>query len=581
MDHASSFGCRVTFPGCAGSENQNVPTESHVTALDAGLQALAESRWAQARDWFEAALREGEAPEALEGLSWAGWWADDAPLVFDARERAYRLYRRRRQMVDAARMAIWLAIDHLDFNGSLAVANGWLRRAGRLLDGSGTTPEHGWLAFQEGYISQMSGDFAGAQQRAREAADIGRRFAVADLEMLGLALEGSALVGTARIADGMRCLDEATATALEGEASVPISCAWAFCFLVSSCLEVRDYQRAFEWSDRIAQFAERHQSRYMLGFCRSHYGAVHLSRGRWADAEAEILAAIDAYERSRPAMTGEALAWLAELRRRQGRRDEAAELLERAGGGLGVQLCQARLALDHGDAQRAIDLAERGLRQVPAGSPAAAAALELLVRARSQRGELAEAASAATALEETAARAETLPMRASALLARGLLAAAQGDLDLARQALEDAVGAFDRSGARFEALTARLDLAAILARSGRPDGADAEARAALRGLDALGAEHEASRARQMVVQLGEPGAPAGSATAASLTPREREVLGLVTRGMTNRQIAAHLVVSEHTVHRHVTNLLRKLDVPSRSAAAALAARIGLASNEAT
>jgi DNA-binding NarL/FixJ family response regulator len=53
------------------------------------------------------------------------------------------------------------------------------------------------------------------------------------------------------------------------------------------------------------------------------------------------------------------------------------------------------------------------------------------------------------------------------------------------------------------------------------------------------------------------------------------VLEQLARGLTNRQIAEQLVVSEHTVHRHVTNLLRKLDLPSRTAAAAYAARSGL------
>jgi DNA-binding NarL/FixJ family response regulator len=53
------------------------------------------------------------------------------------------------------------------------------------------------------------------------------------------------------------------------------------------------------------------------------------------------------------------------------------------------------------------------------------------------------------------------------------------------------------------------------------------------------------------------------------------VLSLLAEGLTNRQIAERLVVSEHTVHRHVTNILRKLDLPSRSAAAARAAQAGL------
>ncbi len=563
---------------CADPENQEVRSNTHAALLDAGIRALAESRWTDAKQSFEAALRKHEVPAALEGLSWAGWWLDDAALVFDSRDRAYRLYRQRRQTTDAARMAIWLAIDHLDFNGAVAVASGWLRRAGRLLKEVEPAPEHGWLAFQEGYLAMTTGDVATAMVRAREAAETGRRFRIADLEMLGLALEGSALVASTRVADGMRCLDEATATALEGEASVPISCAWAFCFLVSSCLDVRDYQRAYDWSDRIAEFAERHESRYMLGFCRSHYGAVHLSRGRWADAEAEILKAIEAYERSRPAMAGDALGWLAELRRRQGRLDEAAALLVRAGDSLGSRLCQARLALDRGLDGRAIELAERCVRQMPEGSPQVAPALELLVRARAARGDLAEAASAASDLMATAERADTSPMRAGALVAEGLLATARGDHDRARRALEDAVSGFERSGAVFDALTARLDLATVLVAMGRPESAEAEARVALRGLEALGAEQAVALARQLIGRRDVSRSRAPQAL--PITPREREVLRFVALGWTNRQIAAHLVVSEHTVHRHVTNLLRKLDVPSRSAAAALAARSGLLPYEA-
>jgi DNA-binding NarL/FixJ family response regulator len=53
------------------------------------------------------------------------------------------------------------------------------------------------------------------------------------------------------------------------------------------------------------------------------------------------------------------------------------------------------------------------------------------------------------------------------------------------------------------------------------------------------------------------------------------VLCLLAEGLTNRQISDRLVVSEHTVHRHVTNILRKLGLPSRTAAAAHAVRAGL------
>jgi ATP/maltotriose-dependent transcriptional regulator MalT len=60
-----------------------------------------------------------------------------------------------------------------------------------------------------------------------------------------------------------------------------------------------------------------------------------------------------------------------------------------------------------------------------------------------------------------------------------------------------------------------------------------------------------------------------------LTKRELEVLRLVAKGMSNQEIAASLVVSEHTVHRHVSNVFGKLGVSSRAAAVAQAAQLGL------
>ncbi|MHB8643305.1 MAG: alpha/beta fold hydrolase [Gaiellaceae bacterium] len=65
------------------------------------------------------------------------------------------------------------------------------------------------------------------------------------------------------------------------------------------------------------------------------------------------------------------------------------------------------------------------------------------------------------------------------------------------------------------------------------------------------------------------------AAAEELTPRERDVLRLVAEGLSDADIARQLVLSPHTVHRHVANILRKLDLHSRAAAAAHAARAGL------
>src|SRR5262249_18072946 len=91
-----------------------------------GDDALARGAWTEARDAFEVALRAREGPETLEGLGIAAWWLDLADVVFDVRERAYRLYIERDDRVGAARVAVWLAWDCWAFRGENAVANGWL-----------------------------------------------------------------------------------------------------------------------------------------------------------------------------------------------------------------------------------------------------------------------------------------------------------------------------------------------------------------------------------------------------------------------------------------------------------------------
>jgi DNA-binding NarL/FixJ family response regulator len=67
----------------------------------------------------------------------------------------------------------------------------------------------------------------------------------------------------------------------------------------------------------------------------------------------------------------------------------------------------------------------------------------------------------------------------------------------------------------------------------------------------------------------------GAAARSVLSARESEILLLVADGLSNKQIAAQLTLSVHTVHRHVANILVKLGVPSRAAAAAYAAKHGL------
>lgn len=542
--------------------------------LAGAWQALEQARWQDARALFARACRTDDRGEALEGLSWAAWWLDDADTVFEARLGAYRAYSRTGHARAAARLAIWLAIDHLDFHGTVAVANGWARRAARLLQTEPPAPEHGWLAFFEGYLALAGCDTDHAEALGRRTADLGGQLRVPDLQMLGLALAGAAQVACARVREGMDCLDEATAIALEAPARVPIAGAWACCFLVSACTAVRDFERAVAWCDRIMTFAERYGSRYMLAFCRGEYAAVHMWRGEWGEAEALLTASVEDFSSSRPAMTAAPLAGLADLRRRQGRWQEALALLGKAGTSDTTRLCRARLHLDRGETGSAAALAERLLRQIPPRRGLdRAPALEVLVRARVARGELEAADTGIDELRAIAVRAGSEALQAAVELCAGIRAAAGGDHAGARSLLEDAVDRYERAGGVFEAATARLELATSLLVLGLADEAARELRAAQETAGVLGATNLMACARRMA-----PPPAAGGGTACApmpVTQRERQVLALVAAGLTNREIARRLSLSEHTVHRHVTNILRKLDLPSRTAAAARAVRLGL------
>ena len=183
-----------------------------------GDDALARGAWADARAAFEAALRDHETADTLEGLGLAAWWLDLSEVVFDARERAYRLFLASERPLDAARVAVWLAWDCWAFRGESAVANGWLERARRLLDGHADCVERSWLENRAGALVLLE---EGDPDRAFAHATNGIRAAQAvhnvDLEMLNRAIGGLALVASGAIATGMGALDEVNAAVLSGE----------------------------------------------------------------------------------------------------------------------------------------------------------------------------------------------------------------------------------------------------------------------------------------------------------------------------------------------------------------------------
>ena len=137
---------------------------------------------------------------------------------------------------------------------------------------------------------------------------------------------------------------------------------------------------------------------------------------------------------------------------------------------------------------------------------------------------------------------------------------------------------YEKSGAPFETARTRLELARVLERLNRTDAAVAEVTRAIDQLTRLDARAELSAAqaiRDRLASSAEPRLSTAGRDKSGLTAREIEVLRLISSGLSNQAIAQRLCISEHTVHRHVANTLSKLDVPSRSAAVAHAARLGL------
>jgi ATP/maltotriose-dependent transcriptional regulator MalT len=541
--------------------------------LSAGREALSRGEWEQARAYFKAAHDGDESAEAIEALAMAAWWLGDGQLTIDSRERAYRRYREGDNAVGAARMATWLAWDCLAFRGEPAVARGWLQRAHRLLDGRGLVPEHGWLAIREGeFAFVLENDVEATRRLAQRARAIGSSVEVLDIELSALGLEGLALASEGKITDGIRQLDEASAAAIAGEMSELWAAGRTCCYMITACERVRDLERASQWCHRMLEFAERWQIRDLFAVCRAHYGAILVWRGTWDEAEETFETAMREFAGSRPGMTFEALVRRAELRWRQGRFDEAAELFHQVEFHPYAQLGLAHIALDGGDAALAAERTERFLRKLGTDSRLQRApGLDLYARALVAQGEAERARGAVNELQGLLAEVDTDSLRASALAVDGVVAGAEGDLHTARLRMEDAIDLFQRSGAPFETARTRLDLVRVLAALGRKEAAADQARKAHDALAGMPAKREAQRAGAL---LGELDAALPSGTATVLTPRELDVLKLVAQGLSNPEIAERLVLSEHTVHRHLANILRKLNLSSRSAAAAWGVRAG-------
>jgi DNA-binding NarL/FixJ family response regulator len=546
--------------------------EERAEALAAAGAALARAAWPEARELYLQALAVEESPEALEGLAAASWWEDDVEGTIEARERAYGLRRDRGETVEAGRLAALLAWDHGAMRGTNAVASGWLERARRLTQEVPASAEHAWLPLIEASF-HIETDALEVMRLSEEASTQARAHGALDIEMTARTLQGLALVSLGRVRDGTRMLDEGAAAAVSGELHDPIAIGSCCCNMIIACERVRDFERVAQWCERLAAFCERTGQRPLLAVCRAHRGTVLTVQGAWEEAEAELTCAAGALAAVRPPQAGYARARLAQLRHRQGRLAEARELADRARGHVLAPLVRAEISFAEGDTGAALGHAERYLRAFGGQQPIeSAAAFELLVPVLTRLGQPDRARRAYDELATICDSVGTDALRAGERTALATIARAERRADEARRALEDAIELYQGSGAPLDVAKARLALADVLAAQDRSAAALDHALAAAAVARELGAAEIERTAARLVSRLGGRSAAAGRV---GLTGRELEVLTLVAAGLSNRQIAERLVLSEHTVHRHVANVFLKLGVSSRAEAVAQAAERSL------
>jgi ATP/maltotriose-dependent transcriptional regulator MalT len=551
-----------------------VRTQSASHWIASGQTALQRGQWSRARNAFRRALSIQPSAEGREGLGWALYWLGAVEESLQERENAYRDYLDRKDRVDAARVAIGLAVGSYDLRGASATS-GWLERARTLLRAEPVSIIHGWLAFYEGHVARLTGENSKeARKLARNAARIGARFDDPQLELLASALEGLTLVNEGRIAEGMRRVDEATTAAMAGEMRDLDAVAQTCCILLYACERVRDYKRAVEWQQRIGEFCRRWKIEPLFAVCSTQRAAMLTGCGDWSEAETELHRTLQRLEKTRPLLVPDAIVQLAELRRRQGRHDDAKSLLARVPARTEAMLTHAAIALDSGDPTTAIDYAERVLgRHLGEKWVERAIALSLIVRAALETGDRTHATQAHARLLKISREVDAPMIEAIERSAAAALAAHSGANDEARAAYVESLERFDAASAPFEAACVRVSLARTLIDLGRPSAAAREIETSLATFDRLGAVRERRQALDLQREL-EARPADGSTTAPPLTRRESEVLHLIAEGFGDKQLAVRLSLSEHTVHRHVANILRKLGAGSRTAAVAQAMRSG-------
>jgi DNA-binding CsgD family transcriptional regulator len=541
-----------------------------VDELERGREAYAKHAWLNAYE----ALSRADAASPLEAddvelLATSAALVGERDVHHSLLERLHKLRLDAGETEPAAKSAVLLGMN-LAVIGEVGPAMGWFGRAERLVEHTGEdSVVPGYLLVPVAMQRMASADAEGAHRAASEAAAIAARFDEHDLFAMASYFAGATLIKAGRVDEGLQFLDEAMVAVTSGEVS-PFFAGVVYCGVIASCEEAFEPRRAHEWTNALTRWCEAQpQLVSFTGRCLAHRAGIKQLRGAWADAlEEAVLAREQSEQAMNRAATGQAYYQQAELRRLRGDYT-AAEAAYRDASRFGrePQPGLALLRLAQGDAEAAAGALRRALAET-AEPLARAVLLPAYVEVALARDDVAEAASASAELDEIDARYRRRMLHAIAAQVRGAVELARGQPKAALRSLRSAWQVWEELDAPYEGGRVRVLVGLACRALGDEDGAALEFEAARSVFGALGAPPELARVDALSGR-------AESAETHGLSPRELEVLRLLASGRTNRDIADELVVSEHTVARHVQNIFVKLEVSSRSAATAFAFEHGL------
>ena len=531
--------------------------------LERGRESYSSSAWATAYESFSRAEQLAPlAAEDLELLATSVYMLGREDEWMRILERAFRGYSDAGETRRAVRCAFWIGIQ-LALRGEMGPATGWLGRAQRLLDREqGECVEQGYMLMPVVFQHEAEGDLEGASATAAAAAEIGERFGDSDLFALAIHVQGDILVRSGRVREGLGLLDEAMVT-VTTETLSPMVAGIVYCGVILTCEQVYELRRAREWTAALTRWCESQPDLLAFtGRCLVHRAQLMQLQGDWPDALEEADRASRRLEEAmNQAAAAKACYLKGEVHRLRGEFGEAEEAYRLASQlGLEPQPGWALVRLAQGNSAAAAAAIRRALGET-SDRLGRAGLLPAAVEIMLATSEVDDARSACRELEAIAADYESEMLRALHAQARGAVDLVAGDAAAALVSLRQASKAWQELEAPYEAARARVQVGQACRVLGDEDAFVLELEAARSVFQELGATPD-------VASVDAVAGPVGDTH--GLTARELEVLRLVASGKSNKEIAAALVISEHTVARHVQNIFTKLDVPSRTAAGAFA-----------